>query len=303
MSFKIFSGSSNLKFSRELSKKLSVKLSDIEINHFEDGEISVFVMEDVTNCDCVVIQSLSSNANNNLIEMVMISDALRRANARNIFAVVPYLGYMRQDRRCRVGEPISSKVITSIISSYFDRVFVLDLHVPQIEAYFDVPVLNLSCFSSFIEDIKNIKGFSNENFVVVSPDVGASKKARIYADELGCTLVIVEKIRRRANESEIVSVVGEVRNKSLIIIDDIIDTGGTICNVARLLSEKGAKCIYMYASHAVFSGNAVTNLSKNCINSVKFSNSILIDEFKIKDDKFGVIDVSDIFARELSSFF
>lgn len=299
MSFKLFSGSSNRKFSEKLSEKLNIRLSDVEINHFKDGEISIFVKEDVNCCDCVVVQSLSNNANDNLIEMIMISDALKRANAKNIFAVVPYLGYMRQDRRCRVGEPISSKVVASIISSYFDKILVLDLHVPQIEAYFDVPTVNLSCFSSFIEDIRDIEGFSIENFVVVSPDIGASKKARAYADGLGCPLVIIEKIRRRANESEIVNVIGEVENKNLIIIDDIIDTGGTICNVAHLLSEKGARSIYIYASHAVFSGNAISNLSADHIDGVRFSNSIMIDERKISNNKFKTLDVSDVFAREL----
>lgn len=303
MSFKIFSGNSNLKFSEKLSKKLGVGLSDLEISYFKDGEISVFVKEDVTDCDCVVVQSLSDNANDNLIEMVMISDALKRANARSILAVVPYLGYARQDRRCRVGEPVSSKVVASIISSYFDKVLVLDLHVPQIEAYFDVPTMNISCFELFIEDIKNIKSFSNENFVIVSPDVGALKKVRSYADELGCPLVIIEKIRRRANESKVVNIIGEVESKNLIIIDDIIDTGGTICNVARLLSEKGARCVYVYASHAVCSENAIENLSTSCIDSIKFSNSILIDEDKILGSKFEIIDVSSIFAYHLGRFF
>lgn len=300
MSFKIFSGSSNLKFAEKLSEKLGVELSDIDINHFKDGEISVWVKEDVTSFDCVVVQSLSNNANDNLIEMVMIADALRRSDARRIFAVIPYLGYMRQDRRCKYGEPISSKVIASIISQYFDKVFVLDLHVPQIEAYFEVPIVNLSCFPVFIEDIKNIDGFSSDEFVIVAPDVGASKKDREYADNLGCSLVIVEKIRRRANESEIMNIIGEVEGKHLIIIDDIIDTGGTICNVAKVTKEKGARSVRIYASHAVLSGNAISRLSVDYIDDVIFSNSIWIDRDKVFEDNFKIVDGSNLFAFELS---
>ena len=303
MSFKIFSGSSNLKFSERLSEKLGVELSKIDINHFQDSEISVLIKEDVTSFDCVVVQSLSSNANDNLVEMVIIADALRRSNAERVFAVIPYLGYMRQDRRCRYGEPVSSKVIASIISKYFDKVFVLDLHVPQIEAYFDVPTVNLSCCSVFIEDINNIENFSSEGFVIVAPDVGASKKARVYADKLGCSLVIVEKMRRRANESEIINIIGEVEGKNLIIVDDIIDTGGTICNVAKVMKEKGALSIHIYASHAVLSGNAISRLSEDYINNVRFSNSIWMDRSKISEGNFKIIDTSNLFAFELGKVF
>ncbi len=296
MLFKIFSGSSNIEFAERMSKSFGKGLSDIEIKHFKDGEISVLIKEDVSDCDCFVVQSLCKNANDNLVEMLMISDALKRSNARKITAVIPYLGYMRQDRRCRYGEPISCKVIASVISQYFDRVITIDLHVPQIEAFFDIPVVNLSCFDIFINDIENIKGFSNEDFVVVAPDVGASKNVRRYADRIGCQMIIIEKQRKRANESQIMSIIGDVKGKNAIIIDDMIDTGGTICNVAKLLSNNGAKSIRIYASHAVCSGSAFELLSDKCINSVTFSNSIPVN-YSVVPKNMSFLDVSSTIFR------
>ena len=298
MSVKIFSGSSNLSLSRDVSNNLKINLSDIQLKHFKDSEISVKVNENVSLCDCFVIQSLCNNANDNLIELLLICDALRRANANKVTAVIPYLGYMRQDRRCEYGEPISAKLISSIISNYFDSAILIDLHVPQIEGFFDIHTSNLSCFPIFVEDIKNRNDFLNDKPVIVSPDIGALKMARSYADYLGFDLVIVEKKRERANESKIMNVIGNIKGKNAIIIDDMIDTAGTICNVSKFLNDEGAKSIHLYASHAVCSDKAFERLSANYISSITFSDSIPIDKTKIKNLR--ILSISKLLSNEIS---
>ena len=300
MSFKLFSGSSNLDLSINIAKNLGVNLSKIDLKHFKDSEISVKVNEDVSSCDCFVIQSLCNNANDNLVELLLICDALRRSNARRVTAVIPYLGYMRQDRRCQYGEPISAKLISSLISNYFDYAILLDLHVPQIEGFFDIPTSNLSCFPIFIEDIKNRSDFSSDNTVIVAPDIGSLKNARLYADYLGVDLIVVEKKRECANESKIMNVIGDVKNKNAIIIDDIIDTAGTICNVAKFLNNEGAKSIHLYASHAVCSDKAFERLSAEYISSVTFSDSIPINKEKIENNNLKVLGISKVLSEDIS---
>ena len=299
MSFKLFSGSSNTSLSNSIAKNLGISLSKIDLKHFKDSEISVKINEDVSSCDCFVVQSLCKNANDNLVELLLICDALRRSNANRITAVIPYLGYMRQDRRCQYGEPISAKLIASLISNYFDSVILIDLHVPQIEGFFDINTNVLSCFSTFAEDIKKRDEFLKEKPVIVSPDIGASKMARKYADYLDCDLVIVEKKREHANESKIMNVIGNIEGKNAIIIDDMIDTAGTICNVAKFLHDEGAKSIHLYASHAVCSDKAFERLSAGYISSVTFSDSIPIGDKGIIIDNLRVLTIAQILSNKI----
>ena len=254
---KIFSGSSNISLAKKISSSLNLRLSTLEVSHFKDGEISVFVPEDVRSCKCFVVQSLCNPVNDNLMELLLIVDSLKRAYASEVIAIIPYFGYSRQERRCRVGEPISAKVVSKIISdSGIDSVIVVDLHAAQIEGFFNVPVCNISNFDLFINDIKNIEGFNPNDFVMVAPDVGAAKKTRIFSTYLNCDMAIIDKNRKKANVSEVMNIIGNVKSKNVILVDDIVDTAGTISSASESLVQNGAKDVYIYATHPVCSDPA-----------------------------------------------
>lgn len=296
---KIFSGSSNLDLSKKICSYVGVELSNLEISRFKDGEISAFVNEDVKNLHCFVVQSLCSPVNDNLMELLISIDALERSNASRITAVIPYMGYSRQERRCRNGDPISAKLVAKMISaSGADDVILVDLHADQIEGFFDIPVSHISSFENFISDIKNISGFNSNNFVVVAPDIGAAKKTRVFSKLLGCNMAIIDKNRSKANCSEVMNIIGNVSSKNVILIDDIIDTAGTVSNAAKSLVETGgASDVYIYATHAVCSGPAFERLSSPYIKQVVFSDSIpLSPRSNIK-----IISVSNILGKEINS--
>ena len=295
---KIFSGTSNVVLAKRISEKLGLNLSEIEIGKFKDGEIFVSVKEKVDSCHCILVQSLCNPVNDNLMELLMIIDALKRSHAKRITAVIPYMGYSRQDRRCNIGDPITAKIVANMISnSGVNEVILCDLHASQIEGFFSIPVSNVSNFDNFADDIKKIENFSPENFVFVAPDVGAAKKTRAFSKILGCDMAIIDKNRSKANFSEVMNVIGNVKEKNVILIDDIIDTAGTISNAAKVLVEKEkAKDVYIYATHAVCSGNAVNNLSIPYIKRVVFSDSIPFDSKKLN---LKTISISNILAREI----
>ena len=276
---KIFSGSSNPELAKKVCLSLNKELSKLEITRFKDGEISVFVPEDVRFCRCFVVQSLCNPVNDNLMELLITVDALKRSHASEIVAIIPYFGYSRQERRCRIGEPISAKVVSKIISdSGIDSIVVVDLHANQIEGFFSVPVYNISNFENFIEDIRKIEGFNSDDFVIVAPDVGAAKRTRAFSKNLNCNMAIIDKHREKANCSEVMNIIGDVSSKSVILIDDIIDTAGTISNAAESLVKAGAKDVYIYATHAVCSGQAFQRLSSPYIKQIVFSDSIPLKE-------------------------
>ena len=295
---KIFSGTSNIVLAKRISKKLSLSLSSLDIGKFKDGEIFVLVKEKVDSCHCVVVQSLCNPVNDNLMELLIVVDALKRSHAKRITAIVPYMGYSRQDRRCNSGDPISAKIVANMISnSGVNEVILCDLHASQIEGFFSVPVSNVSNFENFADDIKKIENFSPENFVFVAPDVGAAKKTRAFSKILSCDMAIIDKNRSKANCSEVMNVIGNVKGKNVILIDDIIDTAGTISNAAKVLVEKEkAKDVYIYATHAVCSENAVGNLSIPYIKKIVFSDSI---PFKSEKLNLRIISISNILAREV----
>ena len=299
---KIFSGTSNIVLAKRISEKLDLNLSKVEIGKFKDGEIFVSVKEKVDSCHCIVVQSLCNPVNDNLMELLIIVDALKRSHAKRITAVIPYMGYSRQDRRCNSGDPITAKIVANMISnSGVNEVILCDLHANQIEGFFDVPVSNISNFENFADDIKRIENFSPENFVFVAPDVGAAKKTRAFSKFLNCDMAIIDKNRSKANCSEVMNVIGNVKGKNIILIDDIVDTAGTISNAAKVLVEKEkAKDVYIYATHAVCSGNAVNNLSVPYIKQVVFSDSIPLESEKLN---LRIISISNILAREIMKIF
>ena len=299
---KIFSGTSNIVLAKRISEKLDLNLSKVEIGKFKDGEIFVSVKEKVDSCHCVVVQSLCNPVNDNLMELLIIVDALKRSHAKRITAVIPYMGYSRQDRRCNSGDPITAKIVANMISnSGVNEVILCDLHANQIEGFFDVPVSNISNFENFADDIKRIENFSPENFVFVAPDVGAAKKTREFSKFLNCDMAIIDKNRSKANCSEVMNVIGNVKGKNIILIDDIVDTAGTISNAAKVLVDKEkAKDVYIYATHAVCSGNAVNNLSVPYIKQVVFSDSIPLESEKLN---LRIISISNILAREIMKIF
>ena len=296
---KIFSGSSNLNLSNKICEVLGLGLSDLEINHFKDGEISVFVGDDVRNCHCFMIQSLCTPVNDNIMEFLVSVDAIHRSHASKITAVIPYMGYSRQDRRCRSGEPITAKLVSKLISmSGVDDVIIVDLHATQIEGFFDIPISHVSNFENFANDIKNISGFSPDNFVIVAPDVGAAKKTRKFASFLGCDMAIIDKHRSRANNSEVMNIIGDVSSKNVILIDDIIDTAGTISNAAEALVKIGnAMDVYIYATHAVCSGSAFEKLSNSHIKEVIFSDSIPLGRM---NDNMRIVSLANVLAESIN---
>ncbi len=296
---KIFSGSSNLHLAKKICSSIGLELSNLEISRFKDGEISVFVNEDVKNFHCFIIQSLCSPVNDNLMELLISIDALKRSHASKITAIIPYMGYSRQERRCREGEPISAKLVSRMISiSGANDVILVDLHANQIEGFFDIPVLHVSNFENFVNDIKEINGFNSNNFVIVAPDVGASKKTRAFSKLLGCNMAIIEKNRSQANCSEVMNIIGDVSSKNVILIDDIIDTAGTITNAAQYLVEVGgARDVHIYATHAVCSGPAFQRLSSSYIKQVVFSDSIPL----ISQPNIRILSISNIIGREIKS--
>lgn len=299
--FKIFSGTSNIPLSNKIALNLGIDLSDVDITRFQDGEISVQVKEDVRSSHCFVVQSLCKPVNDNLMELLIIIDALKRSHASRITAVIPYLGYSRQDRRCRPGEPITAHLVSRIISnSGIDEVIVVDLHASQIEGFFDVPVSNVSNFENFANDIRKIDRFDSRDFVLVAPDVGAAKKTRHFSQVLGCDMAIVDKHRSKANYSEVMNIIGNINSKNIILVDDIIDTAGTISNAAESLVKKGnAKEVYIYATHAVCSGKAFKRLSNPCIKEVIFSDSIPISIENINSN-IRILSIANTLSKEIS---
>ncbi|MDY6321628.1 MAG: ribose-phosphate pyrophosphokinase [Succinivibrio sp.] len=271
---KLFAGNAIPELASSIASRLYTKLGDATVDRFSDGEVHVQINEYVRGCDIFVIQSTCAPTNENLMELLIMIDAMRRASAGRITAVIPYFGYARQDRRLRSARvPITAKVVADLLSSVgVDRVLTVDLHAEQIQGFFDVPVDN--CFSSqiFVDDMKNL-GLKNP--CVVSPDMGGVVRARAIAKQLdNADIAIIDKRRPRPNVSEVMNLIGEVKDRDCIIVDDIVDTAGTLCKAAAALKERGAKSVYAYVTHPVLSGSAYDNVSKSVIDTMVVSDTI-----------------------------
>jgi len=273
----IFAGNSNPELARKIAGKLGMSLGNADVQTFSDGEISVEIHDNVRGGDIFIIQSISAPTNRNLMELLFLADALRRASAGRITAVIPYFGYARQDRRVRSARvPISAKVCADMIAGVgVDRVLTVDLHAEQIQGFFDIPVDNVYGSPVLVDDIKRQ---SYKDLIVVSPDIGGVVRARAVAKELEVDLAIIDKRRPQANVSEVMNIIGEVKDRSCILVDDMVDTAGTLCKAADALKERGATRVMAYCTHAVLSGKAIENISNSSLDSLVVTDSISLRE-------------------------
>jgi ribose-phosphate pyrophosphokinase len=274
---KILSCNSNVDLAKSICKNLNSQLIKAEVKRFSDMEVFVEVQENVRGEDMFVIQSTSYPANDNLMELLVSLDALRRASARRITAVIPYYGYARQDRKSGPRTPISAKLVANLITKAgADRILTMDLHAGQIQGFFDIPTDNLFAAPVFVKDIE--EKYEGKPLVIVSPDVGGVVRARAIARRINANLAIIDKRREKAGSSEVMNIIGDVKNHHCIIVDDIIDSGGTICNAAQALIDVGALSVDSYVTHGVLSGSAVTNISNSPLNSLVTTDSIKATE-------------------------
>ena len=274
---KILSCNSNINLAESISKTLNTQLVKVDVKRFSDMEVFVEVQENVRGEDMFIIQSTSYPANDNLMELLVSLDALRRASARRITAVIPYYGYARQDRKSGPRTPISAKLVANLITKAgADRVLTMDLHAGQIQGFFDIPTDNLFAAPVFVKDIED--RYKNKPVVIVSPDVGGVVRARAIARRINANLAIIDKRREKAGSSEVMNIIGDVSNHHCIIVDDIIDSGGTICNAAQALIDVGAISVDAYVTHGVLSGSAVSNISNSPLASLVTTNSIKATE-------------------------
>ena len=294
----IFTGTANPELANEVSKILGIKISDADVGYFSDGELRVEIEENVRGHDTFIIQSTCSPTNKNVMEIMLIADALKRSSASRITAVVPYYGYARQDRRVRSARvPISAKVVADMFASVgIDRVLTIDLHSETIQGFFDMPADNVYATKLMIDDIK--ENNQRDEVIVVSPDVGGVVRSRALAKYLDDTdLAIIDKRRSAANESEVMNIIGEIDGKVCIVPDDIVDTAGTLCNAASALKSKGAKAVKAYITHPVLSGPAIERLDNSDIDEIVVTNSIPLNKEAKKCSKIRVISIASIIAE------
>ena len=280
---KIIACNSNKVLAEAITSYIGVKLADAVIRKFADGEIFVKINENIRGEDIFIIQSTSPPVNDNLMELLLTIDAARRASAKRITAVIPYFGYARQDRKDEGRTAISAKLIANLITSAgVNRVVTTDLHAGQIQGFFDIPLDNLFSVNELIKDMK--EKTIGKNLAIVSPDVGGVVRARAFAKRINASLVIIDKRREGAGEAEVMNIIGEVENKTCILLDDIVDSGGTLCNAAKALKDNGAKEIYSYIVHGVLSGDALKKIEKSEIKELVLTDSIEASE-EIKNIK------------------
>lgn len=297
-SLKVFSGNANPKLAHAVTQYLNIPLGRATVNRFSDGEVMVEINENVRGSDVFVLQSTCAPTNDNLMELMIMVDALRRASARRITAVMPYYGYARQDRRPRSARvAISAKVVANMLQSVgVDRVLTMDLHADQIQGFFDVPVDNIYSTPVLLNDILS---HQYPDLMVVSPDVGGVVRARAMAKELGVDLAIIDKRRPRANVSQVMHIIGDVAGRDCVMVDDMIDTGGTLCKAAEALKERGAKRVFAYATHPIFSGNAIQNIKNSVIDEFVVCDTIpLAPEIKALD-KVRTLTLSGMLAEAI----
>ena len=295
---KILSGTSNLKLSKDIAKKLKLKLVNTNIKRFADGEIYVEINENIRGNSVFVIQSTSNPANDNLMELLLVIDALKRSSAKNVTAVIPYFGYARQDRKVAPRTSISAKVVANLISNAgANRVVTVDLHAGQIQGFFDMPVDNLFTTPLFAKYIK--RKFSNKKLICVSPDVGGVQRTRGLATRIKADLAIIDKRRPAPGKSQVMNIIGNVKNKTCIIVDDIIDSGGTIVNAVEALKKNGANEVYVFITHAVLSGDAVKKVKTSKIKKLIITDTI-DNSSKIKNNnKIEVLSIASLMSEAI----
>ncbi len=297
---KLFAGNSNRPLAEAIAKKLNTALGDVEVSKFSDGETSIHIAETVRGRDLFIIQSTSSPVNDNLMELLIMIDAAKRASAGRITAVIPYFGYARQDRKARSRDPITAKLVADLITSAgADRVLTMDLHAAQIQGFFNIPVDNLlggpTLYNYFADRV-------DENMIVVSPDVGSVNRARKVAERLNCQMAIIDKRRPKANVMEVMNIIGNVEGKRCLMVDDMIDTAGTIVQGAQALADKGAAEIYACCTHAVLSGPAIERLENSPIKELVMLDTIQLPPEKMLP-KMKILTVADKFAAAIENVY
>ena len=294
-SYKIFSGTNSRYLAEEMCKHLGIELGKMNTTRFSDGEFAVSFEESVRGCDVFLVQSTFPNSDN-LMELLLMIDAARRASAKSIIAVVPYFGWARQDRKDKPRVSIAAKLVSDLLTTAgIDRLITMDLHADQIQGFFNVPVDHLYSSSVFVPYIESLK---LEDMVIASPDVGGAKRANGYAKYFHCPLVLCHKQRMKANVVANMTIIGDVTDKDVVLVDDMIDTAGTICKAADLMREKGARSVRCLSSHALMSGPAVERVNASALEEVIFTDSIPFDTARC--EKVSVISIAELFANTIS---
>ena len=294
----LFTGNANRALAQEIASNLGVELGKASVGRFSDGEVTVELLQNVRARDVFVVQSTCAPTNENIMELLIMVDALKRASARRITAVIPYFGYARQDRRPRSTRvPISAKVVANLLETVgVERLLTMDLHADQIQGFFDIPVDNIYASPVLLSDLKS-KNY--KDLIVVSPDVGGVVRARALAKQLGCDLAIIDKRRSAANVSEVMHVIGEIDGRNCVIMDDMIDTAGTLVKAADVLKERGAQSVYAYCTHAVFSGPAIERISGSALDEVVICNTIPLSDAAKACKKIRQLSVAFLFAETI----
>ncbi len=294
----LFTGNANPALAQEIAANLSVELGQAAVSRFSDGEVTVEIRQNVRARDVFVVQPTCTPTNENVMELLIMVDALKRASARRITAVIPYFGYARQDRRPRSTRvPISAKVVANLLETVgVERLLTMDLHADQIQGFFDIPVDNIYASPVLLSDLKS-KNY--RDLVVVSPDVGGVVRARALAKQLGCDLAIIDKRRPAANVSEVMHVIGEIDGRNCVIMDDMIDTAGTLVKAAEVLKERGARSVFAYCTHPVFSGPAIERIKASMLDEVVITNTIPLSEAARSCGKIRQLSVAYLFAETI----
>ncbi len=291
---KIFSGSANPALAEEISSHIGVQLGKSEVGRFSDGEISLHIKESVRGADAYIVQPLSQPVNENIMELLILIDALKRASARSVNAVIPYYAYARQDRKTRARDPITAKLLADVlVAAGASRIVAMDLHAGQIQGFFNIPFDNLTGVTILAKYFQNKK---IENGVVVSPDLGGVTRARDLADYLGMPIAVIDKKRLAPNQAEVMNIIGDIEGKTAIMIDDIIDTAGTIVQGAEALMNRGAKEVYACCTHGVFSGQALPRMSDSVLKEIIVTNTIPL---KAENQKFKVLSVAPLIGEAI----
>ena len=302
---KVFAGNATPELAKAICQKLSKKLGDCKVSAFADGEVSLALGEPVRGSDVFIVQSTCKPVNDNLMELLVMIDAMRRASAGRITAVIPYFGYARQDRKAKSRDPISAKLVANLITEAgADRVLTMDLHAAQIQGFFDIPVDNLFGAPILANNYIDRFGKGNKDFVVVSPDVGSVARARTFAQKLEINLAIVDKRRPEANKSEVMNIIGDVEGRNVILLDDMVDTAGSLCHAAEALATRGkAKDIYACATHGVLSGEALNRINASPIKELLLLDTIPFPTGKGECPKIRYISIAPIFAEAIERIY
>lgn len=301
---KIFAANANQRVAKQISDCLGLPMGKSEVSMFSDGEISMSLFESVRGSDCFIVQSTCAPVNNNLMELLIMIDAMKRASAARITAVIPYFGYARQDRKAKARDPISAKLCADLITTAgADRVLTMDLHAPQIQGFFNIPVDHLLGAPLLSSYLKELIGGHTDEYVVVSPDLGSVTRARNFAARIGCPLAIVDKRRQKANACEVMNIIGDVKGKKVIMVDDMIDTAGTLCNGAAAIVEKGgATEIIACATHAVLSGPAIERIKNSGITQLVLLDTIPLSPEKVLPNM-TILPVAPLFAEAIERIY